>query len=236
MQSPVVKGRDLRTVRGAARTVRPRAAAINADCRRPGAGGPQGSSEVHHLDRGERGAHRAVRPGRPVVVDRQIDVYATNVVVVPLVVPALERSVLKGHVVIEPCERQDRGDDYDRSGDWRAQRHCRPVSSRRPGHRAADDSISPSWMKAALPLVDYLTTPMGLASATWQDACNRSADALHLGAGPTPSEVRVLLLSSVHGRERGTRKIRAPANGTVLEHEAPIAGWAWRVLERDGAT
>ena len=92
MQSPVVKGRDLRTVRGAARTVRLRAAAINADCRRPGAGGPQGASEVHHLDRGERGAHRAVRPGRPVVVDRQIDVYATNVVVVPLVVPALEPS------------------------------------------------------------------------------------------------------------------------------------------------
>ena len=38
-------------------------------------------------------------------------------------------------------------------------------------------------------------------------------------------------MPDIRGLGRGTRTVRIPAHGTVLEHEAPIADWAWRVVE-----
>jgi integrase len=35
---------------------------------------------------------------------------------------------------------------------------------------------------------------------------------------------------AIRGGAATVRKIRVPANGTVAEHEAPVAAWAWSVL------
>jgi integrase len=69
---------------------------------------------------------------------------------------------------------------------------------------------------------------------SWQDLRNRTAVALHLGAGLTPADVRVLDLASPVARpgdgrgEIGT--VRIPAHGDSPEREAPLAPWAGRLL------
>ncbi len=95
---------------------------------------------------------------------------------------------------------------------------------------AAEQTRLPEFLDAgeARALVAFLATE--LRSGTWQDARNRAAVALHMGAGLTPAEVRSLTVTDVRGLRTGTRKIRVPANGTVAEHEAPIAPWAWNVV------
>ena len=69
---------------------------------------------------------------------------------------------------------------------------------------------------------------------TWQELRNRTAVALHLGAGLTPADVRVLRASSPvmrAGDEKGVPgTLRVPAHGDSPEREAPIVQWAARVL------
>lgn len=97
---------------------------------------------------------------------------------------------------------------------------------------AADANTLPEFLDAveARSLVAYLATP--LRTGKWQEQRGRTAVALHLGAGLTPSEVRLLTVSGIYGQSSGTRKIRVPADGVIGEHEAPIAPWAWAVLIR----
>lgn len=72
------------------------------------------------------------------------------------------------------------------------------------------------------------------ADITWQELRNRCAVALHLGAGLTPEDVRVLRLSSAVMRSGGKSGVPAtvhvPAHGDSPEREAPIVTWAGRVL------
>ena len=97
---------------------------------------------------------------------------------------------------------------------------------------ASDKDGLPDFLDAgeARALVAALSAPT-TGRGTWQDLRNRCAVALHLGAGLTPAEVRALQVAAVMGLVSGTKKIRVPANGNVAEHEAPVAPWAWRLVE-----
>jgi len=68
----------------------------------------------------------------------------------------------------------------------------------------------------------------------WQELRNRTAVALHLGAGLTPADVRVLTLKSPIARPGDAKgvpgTIRIPAHGDSPEREAPIVQWAARLL------
>ena len=100
---------------------------------------------------------------------------------------------------------------------------------------AADGGPLPEFLEAgeARSLVAFLAKSKQSpgTGGDWKDLRDRCAVALHLGAGLTPGEVRRLLVSNIRGLARGTRKIRVAGNATVQAHEAPVAGWAWRVLQ-----
>ncbi len=71
---------------------------------------------------------------------------------------------------------------------------------------------------------------------TWKLERDRTALALMLGSGLTPAEVRGLLLSDLSLRAvRGAQmpwKIRVSGTAKTLAHDAPIAHWARRSLQR----
>jgi integrase len=74
------------------------------------------------------------------------------------------------------------------------------------------------------------------ADGSWQALRNRSAVALHLGAGLTPADVRALKVSSVVV-QGGLRKgepwmVRVPAHASSPARDTPLAPWAARLLAR----
>lgn len=93
--------------------------------------------------------------------------------------------------------------------------------------------------KEAARLVSYLSDArsrarVGEAVMPWREVRNRTAVALMLGAGLTPGEVRGLELKHVIGV--GTQgsgvpwKLRVPPSGKNGMREAPMTGWAGRLL------
>jgi site-specific recombinase XerD len=71
------------------------------------------------------------------------------------------------------------------------------------------------------------------AGKRWQEIRNCTAIALQRGAGLTPLEIRTLKVASVFvdpDVRKGPWKVRAPATGSVLEHDAPVAAWARPLL------
>jgi integrase len=71
---------------------------------------------------------------------------------------------------------------------------------------------------------------------SWQALRNRSAVALHLGAGLTPADVRALKVDSVV-TQGGLRKgepwmVRVPAHASSPARDTPLAPWAARLLAR----
>lgn len=72
------------------------------------------------------------------------------------------------------------------------------------------------------------------ADIAWQELRNRTAVALHLGAGLTPADVRVLTVKSAvtrTGDDKGVPgTIHIPAHGDSPDREAPIVKWAARLL------
>jgi hypothetical protein len=67
----------------------------------------------------------------------------------------------------------------------------------------------------------------------WQDVRNRTAVALPRGAGLTPLEIRTVRVLDVFvdsDARKGAWKVRAPATGSVSEHDAPVARWARPLL------
>jgi site-specific recombinase XerD len=88
-------------------------------------------------------------------------------------------------------------------------------------------------------LVNYLTAGMPRSGRrgddiSWHDLRNRTAVALHLGAGLSPADLRVLRIDSPlvrSGDPQGTPgTIRIPAHGDNAEREAPVIAWAGRLL------
>ncbi len=101
----------------------------------------------------------------------------------------------------------------------------------------------PDYLPAdeARQLVQYLgeAIPKGAAECAtargpWQELRNRTAVALHLGAGVTPGEVRALALDApiVDGARRTgvPWKLVVPADGQRAQREAPVAPWAGALL------
>lgn len=89
-------------------------------------------------------------------------------------------------------------------------------------------------------LVDWLLdrqdaeAPPGSPARSWQEVRNRTAVALQLGAGLTPGDIRAATVDGVvssSGRTAGLPwKLRLPAHGSLAAREAPIAGWAGRLV------
>jgi len=90
--------------------------------------------------------------------------------------------------------------------------------------------------RAACELVQKLASSaesLGLKS-NWKLERDRTCVALMLGSGLTPIELRSLTLDNLYFSTQRNKqvpwKIRVPATGSVVEHEAPIANWARRSL------
>ena len=95
----------------------------------------------------------------------------------------------------------------------------------------AEDMQLVSFIESATPaLIDLGAMKK---DGRWQEVRNRTSVALMRGAGLTPLEVRELTLSSIFtdASTGGAWKVRAPATGSVREHDAPLAKWARGTLE-----
>jgi integrase len=88
-------------------------------------------------------------------------------------------------------------------------------------------------------LVNYLGAGLprsgqGGDDISWHELRNRTAVALHLGAGLSPADVRVLRIDSPIARpgdpQGAVGTIRIPAHGDNPEREAPVIAWAGRLL------
>lgn len=95
----------------------------------------------------------------------------------------------------------------------------------------AQDRALVAFLEASVPR-DAAAGGVDLASR-WQDMRNRAGVAMQRGAGLTPLEIRMLKVSSVFmdlDTTKGPWKVRAPATGSVQEHDAPVARWARPIL------
>lgn len=75
--------------------------------------------------------------------------------------------------------------------------------------------------------------PVVQSGWSWQDARNRCAMALQLGAGLAPGDVRALGLASLDWRSSPLRRIawiRVPGNGNLPPRDTPVADWAAELL------
>lgn len=104
---------------------------------------------------------------------------------------------------------------------------------------AAKTDPLPDYLEAgaARRLVAFLSSARPGRSSPglqWQTVRNRTAVALMLGAGLTPSDVRGLDLESVivaGGRVKDVPwKLRLPGNGNSPGRETPVAAWAGQLL------
>ena len=88
-------------------------------------------------------------------------------------------------------------------------------------------------------LQDYVTerqlNPAAEEAWDWREVRDRTAVAVQLGGGLSPSDVRALVLSGVAcegGFEKGTPwKLSLPGNGNSPARETPLAKWAGRQLK-----
>ena len=92
----------------------------------------------------------------------------------------------------------------------------------------AEDRALTSFLQASVPRSGKNS---GLR---WQDIRNRAFVALQRGAGMTPLEIRTVRIRDVFvdpDPGKGAWKVRAPATGSVSEHDAPVAKWGRALLE-----
>ena len=83
----------------------------------------------------------------------------------------------------------------------------------------AEDRRLVSFLESSVP------RPGRDSGLRWQDVRNRTAVALQRGAGLTPLEIRTLRVQDVFldpDARNGAWKVRAPATGSVLAHDAPV--------------
>ena len=112
-----------------------------------------------------------------------------------------------------------------------------------PRYRTADLDLAeplPEFLTAreSALLQDYVTrrqvNPAAAEAWDWREVRDRTAVAMQLGAGLTPSDVRALVLSGVEcegGFEKDTPwKLALPGNGNSPARETPLAKWAGRQL------
>lgn len=111
--------------------------------------------------------------------------------------------------------------------DWRYANASRRDSL--PGYLPPDQArLLVTHLTAGLPRSGRRGTDMA-----WQALRNRTAVALHLGAGLTPADVRALPWPPKALAPPGQAlalTVRVPAHGDSAEREAPLASWAARVL------
>lgn len=128
-----------------------------------------------------------------------------------------------------------------------ASRAAAEVFARRPDWRYANAShrdTPPEYLTApqARHLVGWLlgsgaaASMPGAAAGSWQSVRNRAALGLHLGAGLTPGDLRVLTVASVvvAGGPVPTLpwRLHVPAHGAVSARDVPLANWAGRLLQQ----
>jgi len=110
------------------------------------------------------------------------------------------------------------------------------ASIRIPTHLAPDEARAlVAFIASVRPRAGEGVEPAVPIGRIWQDARNRAAVGLQLGAGLTPGDVRALTTRAVMtsgGRTPDTPwKLRVPASGNAPERETPIAPWAGQVLK-----
>ena len=95
----------------------------------------------------------------------------------------------------------------------------------------AEDCTLVAFLEGSAPAA---TAPESAQSwVRWQDIRNRAGVALQRGAGLTPLEIRTLKVGNVfvdRDPAKGPWKVRAPATGSVQEHDAPLARWGRPLL------
>lgn len=98
----------------------------------------------------------------------------------------------------------------------------------------SEDRTLVSFLESSVPRDSGDSNPdSGILQLRWQDIRNRTGVAMQRGAGLTPLEIRMLKVEAVvmdRDHIKGLWKVRAPATGSVQEHDAPVAKWAQPLL------